>query len=456
MNFNSIYCGNAASSNPSKLGICQRRTSRQRTRYEIQERRRWRERNHGMIKELSHMIGVWPEDIDDFLYDLTLKKYSHLLNPKECGWSFCHVPLCYPNVCDRYMGIFDHYGNLKDPTHPKCLHHLLQLLQDYLNGACHNCCLGLPIHAEYSGGRPFSDCQFRKPFNYHDPEMEVIDGNSLFMDLKNSLDTSFQMPKRKSPPRIESPVYSPISSPRMTIDRPYNINQTGDDDPRFRSKLKRIKGRSSVFLNDELALAHNRSHIYMEQLVSKTLVRPHNKNSFVGPIGNLRNERIRILIKQLILKKGRRFDPDELNRIIEKVDIGPHMEQKRQKQIALEISRLYNNVVQRKSSDKNKVAMEISQMYTDITAKKTHRRGHKYIAEQVPILFHAPFDENKPWTWQHRHPGQLRVTAENKIGNSHIKRYHPDWIKNKLIELKKQISIHSLYSVREEAQPMFG
>ncbi|KAH8351687.1 hypothetical protein KR059_011876, partial [Drosophila kikkawai] len=354
MNFNSIYCGNAESNYPTRLGICKRKTWRQRqqARHETQDRRHWREQNQAVIERLSQMVGAWPQDVGDFLYDLTLKKYSHLLNPRDRGWSFCKVPLCYPNVCDRYMGIFDRSGNLRDPTHPKCLHHLLQLLLDHLNGGCYNSCQGLPLHAEYSGGCPPSLRRYRNVVKIHDSEVEGIDEHareSLTWDPGSPLPRKFNIKSKAAtiPPPIESQSDLPTSSPRMSIEGPYKR----DDPDKAKKQIPRKDlGRYSVFLNDELALAHNRSYFYMENMVNEALERRRNKNSYVGPIGNLRTERLRVLIKTLIEKKGRRVDPQELNRIIDKVDLSHHVEKKRLKQIAIEISTLYSSVVQSNSN----------------------------------------------------------------------------------------------------------
>lgn len=46
-------------------------------------------------------------------------------------------------------------------------------------------------------------------------------------------------------------------------------------------------GRQSVFLNDELALAYAKSYDYAEYLM-KTLGRHRFRDSYIGPVGDLR------------------------------------------------------------------------------------------------------------------------------------------------------------------------
>lgn len=405
------YCGNPEPCRSHKwLGICQRGPPRLRSRHEAQERRSWRERNEEMIQRLAETMDVRPEAIEDFLYELTLQNYSSLLNPRECGWSICKVPLCYPNVCDRYMGIFDRHGNLRDPTHPKSLQGLLQLLEDFLNGASHEGCQDLPIYAEHPGGRRRHQQRFQKGLLSHEPELDAYDDYWSDTFLWNLGSPAPRRPefKRKAPsappepkPRADKVTFDETSSPRMSIEfNRYSIGQVGQEEMKKnqRKKTKRGSfGRQSVFLNDELALAHDKSHDFMEEVVNQALERRRSRSSHIGPVGNLRNERLRILIRKLIEKKGRRVDPGELRRAIEQIDFNAIDSMKKQKEIAKDISRLYSSIVQ--SNSPNSVSNYLLRPKTKFVTSS--KRVKKVLGQQQPLQFHAPIEERRRSSKRH-------------------------------------------------------
>ncbi|XP_034668724.1 uncharacterized protein LOC117901876 [Drosophila subobscura] len=99
----------------------------------------WSHRNDVVIQQLAKLLKGCPEKVAGFLFDLTLQNYNRLLHPKRCGYNACHVPYCHPYVCERYKGIFDEYGNLRDPTHPRSLFKLLEILQNFLKGETSGC-----------------------------------------------------------------------------------------------------------------------------------------------------------------------------------------------------------------------------------------------------------------------------------------------------------------------------
>jgi len=71
-----------------------------------------------------------------FLYQLTLKRFGEILNPKCSHWNSIRVPLTRPDTCGLYHGIFDKDGNLRNPFHPYIQHILLTILDHYLNIPC--------------------------------------------------------------------------------------------------------------------------------------------------------------------------------------------------------------------------------------------------------------------------------------------------------------------------------
>jgi len=85
-------------------------------------------------------------------------------------------------------------------------------------------------------------------------------------------------------------------------------------------KKKKTFGRKSVFLNDELALAYAKPDDYVEYLM-KTLGRHRIRGSYVGPVGQLRTLRIRLLLQKLVEQKGTNITEEDLNKALKKVDL---------------------------------------------------------------------------------------------------------------------------------------
>lgn len=160
-------CDYHFSGGPWSLGVCPRSDpiAPLHRRWGSGARRLWRERNEVVIQRMAKLLDCYPEEIGEFLRELTLQNYSRLLYPVGCGRSPCNVPLCHPTVCERYMGIFDEGGNLRDPTNPRSLFSLLYLLQRCLNGQPLGGCSGLPLNSNKKCG--FEECYPRTgPENY--------------------------------------------------------------------------------------------------------------------------------------------------------------------------------------------------------------------------------------------------------------------------------------------------
>ncbi|KRF99259.1 uncharacterized protein Dwil_GK21120 [Drosophila willistoni] len=87
---------------------------------------------------------------------------------------------------------------------------------------------------------------------------------------------------------------------------------------------------------------------------------------------------------------------------------------------------------------------------------KSERR---YYGAQVPVLMHEPFDSQKPWTWQRRHPQQARVLQDGRMGNTKIHRYKRKSIQQEYDNLKQRYSLHSTFTNGSGSigtAPMFG
>ncbi|XP_016963594.1 uncharacterized protein LOC108033663 [Drosophila biarmipes] len=431
----------------AKIGsICRR----QPPRYTClsKEHRLWRQINQLEIQQLAKLIGCYPEQIDGFLYKLSLENYNHLLNPKGCGWDSCKVPLCYPCVCDRYMAIFDHRGNLRSSIRPKSLNSLLSLILDYLN-------------EDSPGGRkdyqsyPFGH-QAKPHSRTHSMRDDASSPGSVYSDNRSLRSLNWQYNVSQ---RVENSI-TPLESESML----WKLPELESQEDLRKEKKKKTFGRQSVFLNDELALAYAKPDDYVEYLL-KTLGRHRIRGSYVGPVGHLRTLRVRLLLRKLVEQKGTNISEEDLRKALKKVDLEwkktARADYKRERKTAEEISMLYNAIVQRSSEHPiPPVLGKVRGNYPKVP--KPAKLPRRYLGNQVPILFHEPFDSKKPWTWQRRHPRQTRLNSKYKFSTSGIKRYLRSSIRDQIDEASDRYSIHSTISDksrsggRESLEPLFG
>ncbi|XP_017086563.2 uncharacterized protein LOC108118398 [Drosophila eugracilis] len=386
--------------------------------------RTWRVRNQLEIQQLAKRIGCHPEDIDGFLFKLSLWNYNRLLNPKDCSWNSCNVPLCYPYACNWYMDIFDHRGNLRDTNDPKTIRSLLPLVLNFLDGLSPVACT-----AHIDGQ------QAKRHSNFSAFSLESSDwsfGNQSVPILEKDLITH----------------YKPVLS-ESKLDAESQKKLSG-------RKRKKNLGRQTIFLNDELAYTFAMPDDIVEYIMQHIGRHHHTKGSYIGPIADLRTVRLRKLIKSLVERKGAHITERDLNKAIKMVDL----EGKHGKQNAKDISKLYNSIVQRSELPYGHVFGKFRGNYPKVP--RGSKLPRRYLGDQVPILFHEPYDPKKRWTWQRRHPKQTRLNTSYRFSSTRIKRYLRASLKDQKDEQAKRFSIHSTISekgknvTKESLDSLFG
>ncbi|XP_033157938.1 uncharacterized protein LOC117139606 [Drosophila mauritiana] len=401
-----------------------------------QEHCLWRQRNKVEIEQLAKLVGFQPNEIDSFLFNLSLRHYSDLLKPKDCGWNYCNVPLCYPYVCDRYMAIFDHRGNLRSPIHERSLKSLLPLLLDYLNGDSPNDRKDSPIYEAYP-----DEHRGKCRSNIEQSDMESM----------GSLDWISQIFGSPSESKSEK-TGEKTKKPQPVMRSELGTELESESQPDKKKGKNKTFGRQSVFLNDELALAYAKSYDYAEYLM-KTLGRHRFRDSYIGPVGDLRTTRTRILIRDLIARKGMNINEKNFRKALKKVDLEgkgtTRADYKREMKTAQEISRLYNAIVQTPSEEPIpwKIIGKVRENYPKVP--KASKSPKKYFSDQYSMVFHEPFDRKKNWTWQRRQSRRTRRNSNYKLSTTRIKPYIN---KQQMEPAEDQSSIHSTWSDRGRLQ----
>ncbi|XP_039483284.1 uncharacterized protein LOC120446407 [Drosophila santomea] len=401
-----------------------------------QEHCLWRQRNQVEIEQLAKLVGYKPEEIDGFLFNLSLRNYNNLLKPKGYGWDGCNVPLCYPYVCDRYMAIFDNRGNLRNPIHTRSLDSILSLLQDYLNGASPYDRKNSPMAYPYEQlGKHRSRIESEK----------VLSAGVEHSDLQSlgSSDWIFQI--LGSPKKSKSQEKSISHREPQAVERPELISELESESQKVKMYRKNKDfGRQAVFLNDELALAYAKSYDYAEYLM-KTLGRHRFRDSYIGPVGDLRTARTRILIRDLIARKGMNISEKDLSKALKKVDLEwkgtTRADNKREMKTAREISRLYNAIVQTPSNDSIpwEIIGNVRENYPKVP--KASKSPRKYLAGRPSLLFHEPFNQKKNRTGQRRNSRHSRLNSDYKLSSARIKRYLNTSMKKPIEPVEESSSI---------------
>ncbi|KAI8043049.1 hypothetical protein M5D96_004374, partial [Drosophila gunungcola] len=189
------------------VSICERKFSR--SRRLSHDQCLWLQRNQLEIQQLAKLVGSHPEDIDEFLFELSLQNYNRQLNAKGCGWNACNVPLCYPYICDRYMSIFDHRGNLRSPSQSNSLQRILPLLLDYLNGDSPDGQKGSPIYEARPAGHQANHLPMVLSSDSESSDEESL--NPIDWSLGPSSSSRVMMKRKRSISRHESQVLKPQS-----------------------------------------------------------------------------------------------------------------------------------------------------------------------------------------------------------------------------------------------------
>lgn len=404
-----------------------------------QEHCLWRQRNQMEIEQLAKLVGFQADEIDGFLFNLSLRNYCDLLKYKECGWNGYNVPLCYPYVCDRYMAIFDHRGNLRSPIHARSLKSLLPLLLDYLNGDSPNDRKDSPIYEAYP-----DEHQAKCRSNIEQSDLEAMSSSDWISQL---LGNPSESKREKTGKKTEKP------QPVMRSELETKLESESQKEKK--KQKNKTFGRQSVFLNDELALAYAKSYDYAEYLM-KTLGRHRFRDSYIGPVGDLRTTRTHILIRDLIARKGMNINEKNLRKALKKVDLEwkgtTRADYKREMKTAQEISRLYNVIVQTPSDEPIpwRIIGKVRENYPKVP--KASKSPRKYLADQDAMVFHEPFDHKKNWTWQRRQSKRTIRNSNYKFSTTRIKPYISRSMKQEIEPLKDEASIHSSLSDRARLQ----
>lgn len=360
-------CGYHFPGEPWSLGVCPRSEpiAPLHRRWGSGARRFWRERNDLVIQRMAKLLDCYPEEIGEFLHELTLQNYSRLLYPVGCGRSPCNVPLCHPTVCDRYMGIFDEGGNLRDPTNPRSLFSLLYLLQRCLNGQPLGGCSGLPINSNKKCG--FEECYPRTgPENYIGLDQEKV--WQLYR---------FGNPKKRKRVRDQSMSFVPspsIISTRVTVPRS-SISSTYVSNMRFFKSEDSME--NSWRSRPGIKTTHTDPQMDPESNFEAELINIQRRASEIREIFN-------DFMEQQIVH----VDAVNLMEAIRLVDLGDLESESDEK---------------RKGIGKvsaNKIVDEISKFYNDVVGTSSHRKKNSWRNYQA-ALYNEPVDYQRASNVQH-------------------------------------------------------
>lgn len=343
---------------------------------------------------LAYELEKPVEKVCIFMYELTLKKFGQILNPKCSNWNHCRVPMTRPEVCGLYNGIFDKDGNIRKPLHRFIIRILLMIMDHFLNIPCKgkktekgrrniddmftgkgNVCFDLFNSGRSrrggSGGGSGRGGKFGDEFG---------DALNEFYD-ETGLGNGFGA---------------------------FNFDDFDNDDFDYDAYdgTKKKKNNS----DDDLA-NREREGSDGSGRGSKT-VRESMKD-------------ISDLYNKTVGKKKKKGQGDD-----ETDDDGEEWSPKSKNK-------------KPKPPPKKK--------------KYKGNENRRYLGNIIPVLVHEPFDNSKPWTWVRRHAQQERVLEGTQIGRAKVRHYQIEEVERQVKEAKQRYSVRSNYSVQSVAETgMFG
>ncbi|XP_064535443.1 uncharacterized protein LOC135426318 [Drosophila montana] len=386
----------------------------------------WYGRNLKVFKELAYTLEKPVAEIAELMYNITLQNFSHILNPKGKGWNHCRVPLCRSDICDRYLSIFDLEGNLRDPTHPRSLFRLLQVIKTIStsdNADIAEPPQSSPIHQLAT--IPFAqEVQGNKTYN----PLKNIDFEYLGNIKANEL-WQFDMYGKAD----VHPTPSRVHASSKPIERPYNISFNA-------AKLER---KSISLLNSDLLLLDKRGR---------------RRGQGSKQLGSLRLNQ-KLILHKMLQKNLNDEDPRRFLDALAKTDLNESPSKQLQHAKAVkQISNFYSDIVSDEpkhrrtgagfKARKQERQPESQPAETDV--QKSPARERRYFGESLPVLFHEPYDTNKRTTWLRRHPDQLRMQEDGQVGMARIRRYRRESLLKAMQLARTRWSIHSINSPPEE------
>ncbi|XP_068150956.1 uncharacterized protein [Drosophila tropicalis] len=392
------------------------------------EFRFWCRRNSKMIFNLSNKLGKSAEDVAVFLYDLTLQNYSQIINPKKSGWNQCNrVPFTQPFVCDGFLSLFDDRGNIRNPTNPRSLNRLLRIFQRLTTDERKDVIHGR-IRKDQSA---FKKEQQTNIFGF-DEDLPSIGINKV---------------------RARVPLASPLED-----------EESNQFPNKPRNRPRASVGVRNNFRDSTLKLTDEKG-------------RRRGKGSHAFQLGALRGKSaqfLRFLVARVKESQSLNAEPKDVIKAIDELHIHESAKRRRRltgnrrhKHEANGIADLYNAVVS-KDIGKDRLRLrlkpslptkEVGQFANQLKAMHTNKE-RRYFGEQVPVLYHEPYDGNNMSTWMRRHPSQWRLLADGRtISGGSIRRYRRESVQRDWEKASRRYSLHSLVSLGGNSikeQPMFG
>lgn len=390
----------------------------------------WYAYNMKVIKRLSNLMKKPISEVAELLYNLTLQNYNNILNPKGKSWNSRRVPLSRLDACDRYLGVFDLEGNLRDPRHPRSLILLLEFMQSIIGSETETFTSMVPdstANEKYKELYPFYEDKIYFMYSKRlgrliDPDLDKI---AVAIEKRNLVSND--------------PSHSPRSM-GMTAPQHSQIGNLESDQQRQRDNgyNQIIPNRTVSFLRPVASPLDTRRSDF---LLSDDKGRRRGQGSVQLDLRSKRAEFLRHL-----LQKVNKIDSDRFLKSLGSVDLkSPRLKRKKSKIAAEELATYYTDVVTKDPKRKKDQKQRTGQGATDDI--EIARKERKYFGEPLPVLYHAPYKANDKSTWLRRYPEQLRMQEDGHVGMSSVRRYKRDSVKKSLYNAQQRYSIHSLNSV---------
>ncbi|XP_030241769.1 uncharacterized protein LOC115563231 [Drosophila navojoa] len=384
------------------------------------EERRWSQRNGSVLKTLASIVNKPLQQVSGFMFELTMKKFGEIINPKCSRWTHCRVPFVRPYTCLLYDGIYDRRGNLRPTFHPYIQQLVVSILDHFLNLPCE-------VDKPPSKRPEYEMFSSRKGTTCKDFLKSGRNGNADLANLLENQTFSFGDDSRNNNVNGTSGKDGFNDTDADTDRDGNNSNENNgydEENDKNKNKNKTTNG------NDNGNRRGSRDGS------------DDGSDDGSGHGNGKRNKN----------RKKNAGDDDNGGVGKNAKNKGGKAKNRENKKSIAEISNLYSNVVENNQP--------LIKKKPPPKKKPFRGAGRKYLGVMLPVLMHEPFDDSKPWTWIRRHPIQERVLEGIRVGRANIHKYKRASLEAQLLLARKGQSVGSIYGVKDHPSiislDMFG
>lgn len=363
----------------------------------------YHKRNVNVAHQLAQKLEKPVTEITKLMYNITVQNYSQILNPIGGVLRKWEVPFVSADACDKFLTIFDLDGNLRNPSHPKSLFKLLQLMQHISRWGS----------SSYSSRAQLANSQYVANMKFASSYPKIS---------SNFFEQVYKIGKLNRKPQQQQRKYSSIGE-RYTSAISNHIRYADNINTEREQKLKkktfqkvrhallpRSKSKISLISKSNIGRFKNLSKFYTSRAkksaklsLAELMTDDKGRRRAFGimELDMLKSKQKFFL--RLLLEKNMKDKADELINALVETELGdPLKHQYRENSVAAEISSFYSAVVAKHGHYKRaQIKWDLPFDMKSETLLQRYNNVKLPTMDRVFIVYHAPYNDNNPSAWKH-------------------------------------------------------